>query len=311
MSTQLRSLFLCSLITGLPQAVGCADDDPTESGESDTGQPDESRGRDLGSNDAGSDDGDASEDAAVDNGSTDVAADGNTEDAAEEVADTTHEDGEEEVADTHEVRPDIFEGCVAPIPGELVINEVLAAPATGGAGDSNCDGTRNGVDDEFIELVSTHSGCLDLSGVTINKTGAVPLNHTFVAETFVQPGGAIVVFGGPPGGVAVFDGSSASAEPHCVDLSGCSVPMQLASQGALALPNAEDTITITLGATTLDTYAYGGDSGNTPTNGESMVRNPEVSGNFATHTSVNPGLRQSPGTRADGTPFVTLSGCDP
>ncbi len=303
-------------MAGLPQ-FGCGDDDPSVTTDPDTGEADESRERDLGNADTGDEDS-TTEDTVTgeDTVSNDMAPDNTTEDVAdtsEDVAEETVEDMAEETVEdaAEETEEDTSVSCNEPLVGDLLINEVLAAPASGAAGDSNCDGTRNGVDDEFIELVNNTSSCLNLANVTINKTGAVPLNHAFPDGTVVEANGAIVVFGGPPGGAAVFDGTSTSSEPHCVDLSGCSVPMQLASQGALAFPNAEDTITIKLGATIIDTYSYGGDSGNTPTDGESMVRNPDVEHSFVTHTSINAGLRQSPGTQTNGTAFVELGGCDP
>lgn len=295
MTDFMKTMFLCSVLSfALPS---CGDEEGAE-GSTDTGQADISRGRDLGGTDTGQD-----------VGGGDTGQDVGGGDTGQDMESDTGTDTPDEVAE--ETGTDTGGACVAPGAGDLVVNEVLAAPAMGASGDANCDGTRNGVDDEFIELVNTTAGCLDIAGVLINKTGAVPLSHAFEDGSVVEAGGAMVIFGGAPDQAPVFDGTSSSSEAFCVDLTGCATAIQRAGQGALGLPNSQDTITISLGAVTLDTYAYGGTSGITPTDGESMVRSPEVTGDFVTHTSVNAAQPQSPGTRADGTPFVTQTGCDP
>ena len=46
----------------------------------------------------------------------------------------------------------------------IVINEILADPAADLAGDANGDGVRGTYDDEFVEIVNSSAGSIDLSG---------------------------------------------------------------------------------------------------------------------------------------------------
>ena len=60
----------------------------------------------------------------------------------------------------------------AATPGEApaadwVINEILADPASGLAGDSNGDGVRDFSDDEFVEVVNVSGASVDISGWTL------------------------------------------------------------------------------------------------------------------------------------------------
>ena len=83
----------------------------------------------------------------------------------------------------------------------VVINEVLADPPDGIAGDANHDGVRDGTQDEFVELVNgTASDVIGLGGWTI-RTRAIGSNtentrFTFASGTSLPAGQAIVVFGG-------------------------------------------------------------------------------------------------------------------
>jgi hypothetical protein len=93
-----------------------------------------------------------------------------------------------------------------PVANELIINEVLAqtnTTTTGGTlnGDANQDGDSTGQRDEFVEIVNRTSVALDLSGLKLydNTTTA---RHTFPANTLLQPGKAIIVFGGENGTAA-------------------------------------------------------------------------------------------------------------
>jgi hypothetical protein len=82
----------------------------------------------------------------------------------------------------------------------LVINEVLADPPDGVAGDANHDGTRSGTEDEFIELVNATTSALDISRWTIRTRAPSGLTetirHTFAAGTTLPPEDALVIFGG-------------------------------------------------------------------------------------------------------------------
>src|SRR5205085_8883517 len=84
-------------------------------------------------------------------------------------------------------------------PLTLVINEVLADPPDGAAGDANRDGVRSAAQDEFIEIVNASAQDFDLVGYqlfTRASNGTDVLRHTFAADTILSPGTCIVVFGG-------------------------------------------------------------------------------------------------------------------
>ncbi len=191
--------------------------------------------------------------------------------------------------------------CVGASAKQLRINEVLADPATSDSsdtvGDANCDGTREASQDEFVELVNTGSGDLDLSGATLSDSKKV--RHTFADETTLKPGEALLVFGG---GSPSFDGSSTNTEAWCVTLPG-SVSVVTASSGSLGLSNEGDSVIIALaGGDVLDQVDFGGASTFDGAQDQSLVRSPELTGStFVLHSTVAGSIgAQSPGTRADG-----------
>ncbi len=173
----------------------------------------------------------------------------------------------------------------ASVPLSLVFNEILFDPPDGAAGDANGDGTRDGGNDEFIELVNNSDAPVDLSGWAI--ADSVETRHTFPEGTVVPSGKAIVVFGGgtPTGtfGGSIVQTASASF-----------VGLALNNDGdTIALLNPEDTEVVSL--------SYPG-----TVSDASITRNPDISGmNFAAHDSVGSGLF-SPGTQADGTEFAAM-----
>src|SRR5207247_565796 len=86
-------------------------------------------------------------------------------------------------------------------PGRAIfINEVLADPPTGDAGDANHDGVRDGTQDEFVELVNGSNSDIGVSGWTIKTraTGSTTetTRFTFPAGTSVATGDSLVIFGG-------------------------------------------------------------------------------------------------------------------
>ncbi|MEN0006639.1 MAG: lamin tail domain-containing protein, partial [Bacteroidota bacterium] len=161
-------------------------------------------------------------------------------------------------------------------PPAVVINEILADPASGLAGDANGDGVRDTEDDEFIEIYNTGNTTIDISSWTISD--AVSVRHTFPASTLLPPGTGLVVFGGGlPAGIPV--------------------TAQTASSGALGFSNSGDDITLADdGGTTIDNHSYGGEGGND----ESLAREPDFTGSFVQHSAIttNP-VAFSPG--ADNT----------
>ncbi|HEX9918324.1 MAG TPA: lamin tail domain-containing protein, partial [Pyrinomonadaceae bacterium] len=136
-------------------------------------------------------------------------------------------------------------------PLTLVLNEVLADPPDGVAGDANHDGTRSSAQDEFIELVNASSIDLNIGGyqlTTRGASGADTVRHTFAADTIIAPGMAVVVFGGAQAGV--FD-------PAHPAFAGALV--MNASTGGLSLANGGSVVKLLDPAgATVEQLAYGG-----------------------------------------------------
>ena len=180
----------------------------------------------------------------------------------------------------------IVDDEVAPVPA-FTFNEVHADPADGGSGDANGDGTRDGSEDEFVEIVNTSGAEVDISGYTLSD--AVTVRHTFDANTTVPAGGAVVVFGG--GTLAgTFGGATVAT----------------ASTGLLGLNNNGDTVTLAdADGAAVAAVTYGGEGGND----QALARDPDLTGGFVLHSTIasNPVLF-SPGVRnEDGQPFATVA----
>jgi uncharacterized protein (TIGR03437 family) len=180
---------------------------------------------------------------------------------------------------------------------DVVINEVLADPPDGLAGDSNHDGVRSSSDDEFIELVN-HGTAVNLSGWTIRTRASSSSNeitrHVFSSSAFLLSGELIVVFGG-----GTFD----PIDP----VFGCARVVD-ASSGTLSLVNGGLTILIRDSTGNLVTeFTYGGSTELVGDNNQSLTRDPDIVGNFTQHSAAvgANGRRFSPGLKVTGIPFVT------
>jgi len=171
-------------------------------------------------------------------------------------------------------------------PSDWTINEFLADPASGSAGDANGDGVRDASQDEFVEIVNISGSDADISGWTLSDGFSV--RHTFPAGSVVPDGCSIVVFGG---------GTPTGAF-------GISV-VQTASGGSLGLNNGGDSITLNNGTVDIASVSYGSEGGTD----QSLTRDPDITGaGFVGHSVAtgSGGALFSPGTLADGTQF---SGC--
>ncbi len=185
---------------------------------------------------------------------------------------------------------------------DIVINEVLADPPDGIAGDANHDLTRSGTDDEFVELVNTTNINLDISGyqlLTRSSTASTDtVRHTFAPGTIFPARSAIVVFGGgnPNVNNPVFGGAQ----------------IFKASSGGLALNNAGGVVTLRQPSQAISNiFFYGGSTGLNGDTNQSLTRAPDagvtnVCGNFTPHTTAPGGNGQpfSPGTQINGSPFA-------
>ena len=169
----------------------------------------------------------------------------------------------------------------------FVLNEVLYDPPSGSPGDANGDGIRDANDDEFVELINSSANSLDTSGYKLYNTDRVSINtanHEFPANTILNPGQAVVVFGGgtPTGN---FGGSLVFAASVQV--------LNLNNSGdVLTVKNNNDSVLFSFDVTALS---------NNPN--ESYTRFPDLYGNFTQHDSASTGILYSPGTRVDGTDF--------
>lgn len=89
------------------------------------------------------------------------------------------------------------------LPGALVFNEVLYAPARGLPGDANLDGVADGQEDAFVELLNaSDTDALELGGVTLEDDNSLcdpsgrHVLFTFPCGARLEPGRAAVIFGG-------------------------------------------------------------------------------------------------------------------
>lgn len=166
----------------------------------------------------------------------------------------------------------------------FIVNEVLYDPADGIAGDANNDGTRDPLQDEFIEFFNSSATSIDISGYTISDASSI--RHTFPTGTIVPSNKSIVVFGGgtPTG---TFGGSM----------------VQTATGGQLNMNNAGDTMTIkNTSNVTILTFVINGLSGNPD---EAYTRNPDIySTGFVRYSEISGNTsKQTPGTKVNGTSF--------
>lgn len=181
----------------------------------------------------------------------------------------------------------IIEDDDVPFTVQMIVNEILYDPSNNALdGDANGDGTYAQAEDEFIEFVNLSSQTVDLSGYMIYDTEGLAANtpnHVFPANTLVAPGKAIVVFGGgtPTG---TFGGSI----------------VQTSTSGDLNLNNAGDEMTLTDASGTVIVTMDIEPLSNNPN--ESYTRDPDISGSFVQHSTVNSALF-SPGTKVDGSSF--------
>ncbi|MEZ5064817.1 MAG: lamin tail domain-containing protein [bacterium] len=149
-----------------------------------------------------------------------------------------------------------FEVTVLGADSPVVLNEILADPATDETGDANGDGVRDGADDEFVEIVNRGSAPVDLTGWTLRD--ATALRHEFPAGLVLPVGAYYVVFGGgTPTGI-----------PSGVEV---------ASTGGLSLNNSGEEVQL-VGPDALprDVHAWGSE-GNAD---QSMIRLPDGTGDW-------------------------------
>ncbi|HEY0079065.1 MAG TPA: lamin tail domain-containing protein [Pyrinomonadaceae bacterium] len=182
----------------------------------------------------------------------------------------------------------------------LVVNEVLADPPDGLAGDANQDGIRSGTDDEFVELVNASGSTLDLSGWTIRTRSLTSTNettrHTFPPGATLAPDDALVVFGG------------GTPDPQHPAFGGAQI-FKATSASGLSLTNSALFIFLRDTEGNLVSQMSYGTAGENPAGAsinQSLTREPDVSGHFVPHQTARAsgGKRFSPGTKLDGSFFL-------
>jgi len=173
---------------------------------------------------------------------------------------------------------------VKPAAAFVVINEFLADPAAGLAGDSNRDGVRSASNDEFVEILNYGSNSVDLTGWSLSD--ALAIRHVFPSDTELLPYQYLAVFGG---GAPQFDDG---------------IFWQVATTGALILNNTNETIFLRdVNADVIDQVHYGSEGDND----QSLTRYPEgTSLVFVEHKGLpqSAGAAFSPGTGVDGKPLA-------
>jgi len=184
---------------------------------------------------------------------------------------------------------------------DVVINEFLADPPDGLAGDANHDGVRDTSADEFIELVNSTTHDLDLSGYQLQSRALTATNdtmrHRFAPGTILFAGTAIVVFGGGSlnPGDPIFGGSQ----------------VVKASSGGLSLVNSGGVITLrNTAAEIVTSVAYGSSLGLRADQNQSLTRSPDITGTFSLHSSTSD-RHFSPGAKLDGSVFIRVSNPSP
>ncbi len=184
---------------------------------------------------------------------------------------------------------------------EIFINEALADPPDGIAGDANHDGVRSGSDDEFVELVNAQDDAVNISGWTVRthsvSSTSETTRHVFAQGTIINAHDALVIFG------------SGSFNPLHPIFGGAQV--FAASTGGLSLTNTGLTILVRDAAGHLiREFSYGGTTGLDGNANQSLTRSPDIFGNYILHTMASGagGRAFSPGTLADGEFFLPRAG---
>ena len=183
---------------------------------------------------------------------------------------------------------------------DIMINEFLADPPDGAAGDANHDGVRDSAHDEFVELVNTTTHDIDLIGYRVltrsTSASSDTVRHEFVAGYILPACTSLVLFGG------------ANPIPNDPVFAGAQV--YKAQTGSLSLTNSGGIITLRdRSGNTVDSVAYGGTTGLNGDANQSLTRSPDISGPFTLHQAASDsgGRLFSPGTRVNGAPFALCS----
>ena len=188
---------------------------------------------------------------------------------------------------------------------DIVINEVLFDPPSGDAGDANGDGIRSPRGDEFIELVNTGLGTVDLSGWTLSQRDNVTV-FTFPAGISINPGEYVVVFGGVgnagfngfPPGLQLFAANPGNENLGFAGLRTSNLQMRR-DNVVLRDADGNDIAELVWNNPALTSVATDITSLSGNIN-ESVTRSPDLTGSYAQHEDTGNGASYSPGTANTG-----------
>lgn len=196
------------------------------------------------------------------------------------------------IAGPHEIRvenpgPVLSNPLAFTVISAIGINEYLADPPDGAAGDANGDGTRDSSQDEFVEIINRTSVAFDVGGFSVSDADAI---------RFIFPPGIVI----PAGETAIiFGGGTPTGE------FGNALANGLIFKSVLSLNNSGDTISLKDSANNaIETISFGAAEGGA---NQSINRNPDLSGiSFAPHSIIagSEGRLYSPGARVNGSPFT-------
>ena len=178
----------------------------------------------------------------------------------------------------------------APASGDLVMSEILIVGGVDGPYDPNEDGRSHPVQDEFVEIMNTSEGPIDLSGVQIREAKMAWLSrHEFGPGQILPPGEVWVIFGG--GYPRALDPGTRRSVAHHQG-KGLDLGLHLTDKGnRLDLLSKDGDV--------LDILVYGDFGGVEVPLDASLVRMPD--GTWGPHSSVSEqGLPFSPGRTVEG-----------
>lgn len=193
---------------------------------------------------------------------------------------------------------------------ELVINEILYSPPTGG--DADCSGKRGTTADEFVEIVNISAHPIDLLNVSVHDaTTAVSAPRYKFASRVLGAGEAVLVYGkADSGGTTVLPPPVWCTTPIASTAGSVGDAAMFRAPTSLELGNGGDTVflTLTTKANVLDKWTYA----NQAAEDGSLERMPQIGATttFVRHTLAEGAAADrvmTPGTLADGTPFALAS----
>ncbi|MEM7370103.1 MAG: lamin tail domain-containing protein [Bacteroidota bacterium] len=178
----------------------------------------------------------------------------------------------------------------------LIINEFLADPPPGLAGDANGDGSRVYQEDEFIEFINAGDSSLDISGYKLfDSQNGQTLRHIFPANTILAPYQVLLLFGRPSTGGNLGDFGQAIVQNASQSSVG--------NGDGLSLTNGGDNIVLKSPSdSTIFSFQY-----TAAEIDQSLTRNPDITGETVDipHTTAsNAGLLFSPGRTVEGNTFA-------